>query len=123
VRPVALVILSMCALYPGLSMLFQGVYPFWSGEFFLLMGDRGPWMMLAGKLSLPVWLPSLLKIVLGLAWLGGVPGLWAGDWRAYPVVVLAAVGSLLYPTGPAVMGAIALICLVAFREDRKAIPV
>jgi len=117
------VILTACALYPGLAMLFQGIYPFWTGEFFTLMGDRGPWMGLAAKLNLPVWLPSLAKAGIGLAWLGGVPGLWAGDLRAYPLVLLAAAGSLLYPTGPAVMGAIALVCLVVFREDGKAVPV
>jgi hypothetical protein len=27
VRPVALVILTLCALYPGLTSVFQGLYP------------------------------------------------------------------------------------------------
>ena len=32
---------------------------------------------------------------LGTAWVAGVLGLWAGDMRAYPLVLLAAAGSLL----------------------------
>ena len=66
--------------------------------------------------------PHELKTLVGFAWLAGVPGLWAGDWRAYPLVALAALGSLLYPGGPMVMGAIALVCLVGFREKASEVP-
>jgi len=51
-----------------------------------------------------------------------VLGLWAGDGRAYPLVLLAAVGSLLYPYGPTVMGVIALVCLLVFREGEEVVP-
>ena len=116
VRPVALVILTACALYPGLTMVFQGLYPLCTGEFFTLVAQRGPWLDLAAKWGLPTMVPHVLKT------LAGVPGLWAGDWRAYPLVALAALGSLLYPGGPMVMGAIALVCLVGFREKASEVP-
>lgn len=122
VRPVALVILTACALYPGLSFVFQGFYPIVAGEFFMIKGELGPWMDLGARLGLPPIVMSLAKGFLGLAWLAGVPGLWAGDMRAYPLVLLAAAGSLLYPPGPTVMGIIALICLTVFREKPDTIP-
>ena len=122
VRPVALVILTACALYPGLSMVFQGFYPFVAGEWFSIMGQAGPWVDLGTKLGVPPVVVYLLKGFLGLAWLAGVPGLWAGDWRAYPLVLLAAAGSLLYPIGPSIMGVIALVCLVVFREKPGTVP-
>jgi len=62
------------------------------------------------------------KTLLGLAWLGGVLGLWAGDSRAYPLALLAAAASLLYPYGPAFMGVVGLIALLMFREDEKVVP-
>ena len=34
VRPVALVILTACALYPGLTSVFQGLYPWVAGQEF-----------------------------------------------------------------------------------------
>ena len=116
VRPVALVILTACALYPGLTSVFQGLYPFINGQEFTLMGHEGVFMDTALKFGLPVWLPSLAKAGIGLAYLGGVPGLWAGDWRAWPLVMLGALGSLLLGPGPGVMGIIAIICLTVFRE-------
>jgi hypothetical protein len=116
VRPVALVILTACALYPGLTMVFQGLYPLCTGEFFTLVSQRGLWLDLATQFGIPTLVPHAVKTLIGLAWLAGVPGLWAGDWRAYPLVLLAAVGSLLQPGGSQVMGAIALVCLTAFRE-------
>lgn len=122
VRPVALVILTACALYPGLTMVFQGLYPLVTGEFFTLVAERGPWLDLAAKWGLPTMVPHVLKTLIGFAWLAGVPGLWAGDWRAYPLVALAAVGSLLHPGGPMVMGAIALVCLLGFREKASEVP-
>ena len=122
VRPVALVVLSWCAIYPGLSFLFQGVYPFINGENFMQVGQLGPWMDLAIRLGIPTLYVYLLKIGLGLAWLAGVPGLWAGDFRAYPLVLLAALGSLLYPIGPSIMGAVALVCLIGFREKADVVP-
>lgn len=122
VRPVALVVLTWCALYPGLSFLFQGVYPFINGEHYWQIGDMGPWMNLALQLGIPTIAVYIAKTLLGLAWLAGVPGLWAGDFRAYPLVLLAAAGSLLYPVGPSIMGAVALVCLLAFREKADAVP-
>ncbi len=122
VRPVALVILTLCLLYPGVTMLFQGLYPFVTAEYFNLVGQLGPWMDLATKLNVPPIVVVGLKSALGLAWVAGVLGLWAGDRRAVPVVMLAAVGSLLYPWGPTVMGGIALVCLIRFREADSVVP-
>ena len=122
VRPVALVILTLCMLYPGVTMLYQGLYAFVAGEYFTLVGQQGPWMDLATKAHIPLVAILLAKAALGAAWLGGVLGLWAGDRRAVPLVLLAAVGSLLYPVGPTVMGVIALIALFVFREDAAVVP-
>jgi hypothetical protein len=122
VRPVALVILTACMLYPGVTMLYQGLYPFVAQDWFNLVGERGPWMDLAARLGIPLALVSLAKAGLGAAWLGGVLGLWAGDGRAYPLALLAAAGTLLYPGGGMVMGAIGLVCLVFFREKSDAVP-
>lgn len=116
VRPAALVILTACALYPGLTSVFQGLYPFVCGQEFALLGQQGVFVDTLLKFGLPVWLPSLLKAGIGGAYLAGVPGLWAGDWRAYPLVLLGALGSLLLGPGPGVMGLIAIVCLTVFRE-------
>ena len=122
VRPVALVILTACMLYPGVTMLYQGIYPFVAQEWFNLVGDQGPWMNLAQRLGVPMVVVTLAKAGLGAAWVGGVLGLWAGDGRAYPLALLAAVGSLFYPGGGMVMGALALVCLLFFREKPDAVP-
>ena len=122
VRPVALVILTACMLYPGVTMLYQGLYPFVAQDWFNLVGERGPWMDLAARLGIPLHLVTLAKAGLGAAWLGGVLGLWAGDGRAYPLALLAAAGTLLYPGGGMVMGAIGLVCLVFFRENAEEVP-
>ena len=122
VRPVALVILTACLLYPGVTMLYQGLYPFVTGEYFNLVGQHGPWMDIALKLGLPPVVPSLAKVGLGAAWAAGVLGLWAGDGRAYPLALLAAAGSLLFPVGPVVMGVIGLVCLIFFRESSDTVP-
>jgi len=122
VRPVALVILTACMLYPGVTMLYQGLYPFVAQEWFNLVGDQGPWMNLAQRLGVPFVAVTLAKAALGAAWLGGVLGLWAGDGRAYPLALLAALGSLFFPGGGMVMGAIGLVCLLFFREKPDAVP-
>ena len=122
VRPVALVILTACAVYPGLTSLWQGLYPLATGMPFNLVGQEGLFMDIAYRLRLPVWVPLGYKSLIGLAWLGGVPGLWAGDWRAYPLVLLGAAGSLLLPGGPMFMGVVGLICLVGFREKAEEVP-
>jgi hypothetical protein len=122
VRPVALVVLTACMLYPGVTQLFQGVYPFIAQDWFNLVGDQGPWMMLAHKIGVPLFVVAGAKAALGAAWLFGVLGLWAGDGRAYPLALLAAFGSLLYPGGPMVMGVLGLICLLFFREKPDTIP-
>lgn len=117
VRPLALVILTFCMVYPGVTMLFQGLYPFCTGEMFMLWSQTGPWMAVAQKIGIPVWVVSLLKAALGTAWVAGVLGLWAGDWKAYPLVVAAAVATLLYPVGGMVMAVLALIALFGLREN------
>ena len=119
VRPVALVILTLCALYPGLAEVFQGFYPWVTGQEFALMGDPGAFVTTAVKMGLPIWAPSLFKGFVGLAFLGAVPGLWAGVGLAVPLALLGAVGSLLVGPGPAVMGVVALICLTVFRETEQ----
>jgi hypothetical protein len=122
VRPVALVILTACMLYPGVTLLYQGVYPFVAQEWFNLVGDPGPWAGLAQRLGVPMVVVTLAKAGLGGAWLAGVLGLWAGDGRAYPLALLAAVGSLFHPGGAMVMGAIGLVALLFFREKPDAVP-
>jgi len=122
VRPVALVFLTLCLIYPGVTMLFQGLYPFVTGEYFNIVARLGPWMDIAARLHIPPIVVLGAKSALGLAWIGGVLGVWAGDGRAVPLVLLAAAGSLLYPVGPSVMGAIALVCLALFREGAKVVP-
>ena len=133
VRPVALVILTACMLYPGVTMLFQGLYPFVAQEWFNLAGDQGPWMNLGLRLGVPLVVVTLAKAALGAAWVFGVIGIWAGDppvrlgklvlpGLAYPLTVLAAVGTLLYPGGGMVMAAIALVCLIFFREKPDTVP-
>src|SRR3989442_12457550 len=104
VRPVALVILTLCMIYPGVTMLYQGLYPLVAGEYFNIVAQQGPWMDLATRLHIaPIWVIAA-KTLLGAAWGVGVLGLWAGDGRAYPLVLFAAAGSLPYPHGPAVLG-------------------
>ena len=122
IRPVALVILTACMLYPGVTMLYQGLYPFVAQEWFNLVGDPGPWADLAQRLGVPMVVVTLAKAGLGGAWLAGVLGLWAGDGRAYPLALLAAIGTLFYPGGGMVMGAIGLVCLLFFREKPDAVP-
>jgi hypothetical protein len=122
VRPVALVILTACMLYPGVTMLYQGLYPFVTGEYFNLVAQQGLWMELAAKWGIPQVVPNLLKAGLGGAWIAGVLGLWAGDWKAYPLALLAAAGTLLYPGGATVMAVLALVSLLVFRETDKVVP-
>lgn len=122
VRPVALVVLTALALYPGLTALFQGLYPFVTGELFSLKGQYGVFHDMLVKFGVPVFIPGLIKAGIGTLWLAGVPGLWAGDWRAYPLVLAAALGSLLLGPGPGVAGLIGLICLVVFRETEDVQP-
>ena len=122
VRPVALVILTACLAYPGVTLLWQGLYPFVAGDYFNLVGQTGPWMILATKLHIAPIVVLGLKAVLGLLWVLGVLGLWAGDGRAYPLAVLAAAGTLLYPGGGMVMAALALVCLIFFREQQEEVP-
>jgi hypothetical protein len=119
VRPVALVILTLCALYPGLTAAFQGFYPWVTGQEFALVGQVSAFVDMAVKLGLATWVPYLVKGLIGLAWLAGVPGLWLGEGRAVPLVALGAAGSLLLGPGPAAMGVVGLVCLFAFRETEQ----
>ncbi len=122
VRPVALVILTLCMIYPGVTTLFQGLYAFVAGEYFTLLAHQGPWMDLALKLHIPPVAVLGAKAAVGAMWLAGVLGLWAGDGRALPLVLLAALISLLNPVGPAVMGLLAIVTIVMFREEAKVVP-
>jgi len=122
VRPVALVILTACMIYPGVTMIWQALNFFVTGADFNLVGQLGPWMDLAGRFGLPVIAVLGAKTMVGAAWVLGVLGLWAGDGRAYPLALLGAAGSLLYPGGPMVMGAIGLVCLLGFRERSDTVP-
>jgi hypothetical protein len=122
VRPVALVILTACMIYPGVGLLYQGLYPFVAQDWFNLGGDPGPWMLLALRVGIPPVAVAGAKSLLGAAWVFGVLGLWAGDGRAYPLAFLAAAGSLLHPGGSMPMGAIGLVCLIFFREKPGAVP-
>ena len=122
VRPVALVALTICAVYPGVTSLWQGLYPFVAFAPFNLVAELGPVMNLAISLGLPILVAYLLKAAIGGALLLGVLGLWAGDMKAYPLALLGAAGCLLLGIAPAVMGVIALICLLAFRERAEEVP-
>ena len=122
VRPVALVILTGCMIYPGVTLLYQGLYALWAGEYFNLIGQSGVWMTLALRLGIPPIVVMGFKAVLGGAWIAGVLGLWAGDGRAYPLTLLAAAGTLLYPGGAIVPAILALICLIGFRENPDQVP-
>jgi len=119
VRPVALVILTAAMIYPGVTMLFQGGYPFVSGDYFNLVGDYGPWASFLGRFGVAPQIVDILKVLVGLMWVGGVLGLWAGDWKAYPLALAAAAITLLYPGGGMVMAALSLVCLIFFREKAE----
>ena len=116
VRPIALVLLTACLVYPGVTLLFQGLYPFVTGEPFALVSRLGPWHEWAARWGLPFVAVEIAKTVLGLLWVLGVLGLWAGDERARLVTLVAAVLTLAYPGGGMVMAVLALVCLVGFRE-------
>jgi hypothetical protein len=131
VRPVALVFLTACALYPGLTSVWQGLHPLVTGMPFNLLGQEGIVMDMAAKYHLSIFVPLGFKTLIGLAWLGGVIGLWAGDPKlplmplptpAYFLTLAAAAGSLLLPGGPMVMGLIGLVCLLGFRENAEQVP-
>jgi len=122
VRPVALLILTLCALYPGLSAVFQGLYPWVCGQPFVQIGQQGVFVDLLVGFGLPIWVPNLVKAGIGLAWLASVPALWIGEWKAWPLALLAATGSLILGPGPAVMGVVGLICLTVFRETDQHLP-
>ena len=85
VRPVALVVLTACALYPGLTSVFQGLYPWVNGQEFALLSQQGAFVDLSLKLGLPIWAPNLFKAAVGGAYLAGVPGLFSpGRWLTPP---------------------------------------
>ena len=122
VRPIALVLLTACMVYPGATLLFQGLYPFIAGEPFSLVGRLGAWHAWAAKLGLPFVAVEVAKAVLGLLWIAGVLGLWAGVSRAWPLALAAAILTLFYPGGALVMAVLALVCLVGFRENAGEVP-
>ena len=122
VRPVALVILTLCMLYPGITMLYQGAYPFINGDYFNLVGDQGLLTTWLGHMGIAPQVVNGFKALVGLIWIAGVLGLWAGDQRAYPVALAAALLTLLVPGGGMVMAVLALICLIFFRERAEEVP-
>lgn len=122
VRPAALVILTLCALYPGLTSVFQGLYPWVTAQPFEQVGQQGMFVDMVVKMGLPIWVPNLLKAGIGLAWLASVPALWIGEGKAWPLALLAAAGSLILGPGPAVMGVVGLVCLTVFRETEQHLP-
>ncbi len=122
VRPVALTILTLCLVYPGTTLIYQGLYPFCTGEPFTVVGQLGAWHDWAARLGLPFVTVEIAKTVLGLLWFAGVLGLWAGDERARPVALLAAILTLFYPGGSMAMAVLALVCLVGFRERAGEVP-
>lgn len=122
VRPVALVILTACMVYPGVTMIFQGLYPLFTGEYFTLVGDPGAWTSFFGGFGVNPMIVNAVKALLGLAWVAGVLGLWAGDGKAWPVTLVAAALTLLYPGGAMLMAVLALVCLIFFRENADQVP-
>jgi len=122
VRPIALVLLTACMIYPGVTLLYQGLYTAWAGEYFNLVGQQGVWMDLARHMNLPPIVVLAAKTLLGLMWVGGVLGLWAGDSKAYPLALAAAVLTLFFPGGAMLMAVIALVCLLFFRENPEEVP-
>jgi hypothetical protein len=117
VRPVALVILTACMVYPGVTMLYQGAYPLINGDYFNLVGQPGVWATFLGKFGIGPMVVDGFKSLLGLMWIGGVLGLWAGDGKAWPLTLAAAALTLLYPGGGMVMAVLALVSLIFFREN------
>jgi hypothetical protein len=73
VRPVALYVLTLCALYPGLTSVFQGLYAFVCHQEFALLGQQGVFVDTLVKFGAPIWLPNLMKAAIGGAFLAGVP--------------------------------------------------
>jgi hypothetical protein len=92
------------------------------GQEFALLGQQGVFVDTLVKFGAPIWVPALMKTAIGGAFLASVPGLWAGDWRAWPLALLGAVGALLLGPGPGVMGLIAIVCLTVFRETPQTLP-
>jgi hypothetical protein len=119
VRPMALTLLTACLAYPGLALLFQGLYPFFAGESFVLGSRLDPWHAWAAALGIPFVAVPIAKALLGLLWTAGVLGLWAGDPRAWLPTLVAALLTLTHPWGGTVMAVVALICLFGFRENAE----
>ena len=44
-------------------------------------------------------------------------------WRAYPLVLMAALLTCFYPGGPMVMGILGLVVALVFRENPTDVPV
>ena len=122
VRPIALTLLTLCLVYPGVTLVFQGLYPFVTGAPFTLLSRLGAWHDWAARLGLSFVTVEIAKTLLGLLWIVGVLGLWAGEERARIVTLVAALLTLAYPGGATVMAVVALVCLVGFRERADEVP-
>jgi hypothetical protein len=117
VKPGALWVLTLLMLYPGLTMAFQGGYPFLTGEWFTLKNDLGSWITWGKGIGVDPQITSALKLLVGLAWLGGVPGIWAGSPLAYHLTAFAATLTLLHdPPKGAILGAAGLAALILGRQ-------
>lgn len=117
VRSGPLFVLTLLMLYPGLTLAFQGGYPFLTGEWFTLRGQLGSWITWGKAAGIDPQIVSVLKLLVGLAWLGGVPGIWAGSQAAYGLTLLGCVGTLAYdPPKGTLLGLIGLTCLILGRQ-------
>ncbi len=117
VKPGPLFALTVLMVYPGLTLAFQGGYPFLTGEWFGLKGQLGSWMTWGKSLGVDLHVVSALKLGVGLAWLAGVPGIWAGSQAAFGLTFLACAGTLAYdPPKGALLGLVGLGCLILGRQ-------
>ena len=117
VRPVALVILTACMIYPGVTLLWQGLYPFVAGTYFNLVGETGPWMWLALKLGVTPW---VWPVASGL----GVAGhCWPAYARFRGGMGMAVGGGMLlvlWPLGFAIGIGVAVACQLTIHHSARA---
>src|SRR5260221_702087 len=91
VRPVALVILTLRPLYPGLTSVFQGLYPWVARQEFALVAQQCAFVDLALRFGLRIWLPpSAIEKLAEMGLLGmNILEEWGGlGYDARPVVTV-----------------------------------
>jgi hypothetical protein len=119
IKPGPLFVLTLMMLYPGLTLAYQGGYPFLSGEWLGLKNQLGSWANWGTALGLNPHVVPALKLALGLAWLGGVPGMWMGVEAAYFLTFAAAVGTVVYdPPKGTILGVVAAALLIFGRYKK-----